>query len=42
MVKENAALYLLQCDLLVEVLLPATWDRPGATVTGNLGCLDYE
>lgn len=35
-VKESAALNSVQCDLLVKVLLPAYWDRPGATVTGNL------
>lgn len=37
----SAALNSVQCDLLVEVLLPACWDRPGATVAGNLR-LDYD
>lgn len=25
---------------LLEVLLPATWDQPGATMTGNFGLED--
>lgn len=40
-VKESAALNSVQLDLLVEVLLPVCWDRPGATVPGNLS-LDYD
>lgn len=39
MVKESAALYSVQCEH--QVLVLATWDRPGATVIGNIR-LEYD